>query len=122
MKLSPYSSAVILTGKVPKELPKTDALKAENETVLNGSYVLSLATEADYPNFKKYAELDNLKNITARDMLPHFSGHMRYETRFDASVNSDKRYILDLGYVGETAEVSLNGENVGIRIAPPSLI
>lgn len=119
IKLSPYSSVVIITGKVSKDLPKADALKSMGKTALNGVYELSLATEKEYPNFKKYGELDRLKNITARDMLPQFSGHMRYETRFDFSVNPNLKYILDLGYVGETAEVSLNGENIGIKIAPP---
>ncbi|MDY4212446.1 MAG: glycosyl hydrolase [Eubacteriales bacterium] len=119
IKLSPYSSVVIITGKVSKELPKSDVLKPEGETALDVVYELSLATEKEYPYFKKYGNLDSLKNITARDMLPQFSGHMRYETRFNISVNPNKKYILDLGYVGETAEVSLNGENIGIKIAPP---
>lgn len=119
IKLPPYSSVVIITGKVSKELPKVDVLKPMGETELNGVYELSLATEKEYPNFKKYGELDRLKNITARDMLPQFSGHMRYETRFNISVDPNLKYILDLGYVGETAEVSLNGENIGIKIAPP---
>ncbi len=119
IKLSPYSSVVIITGKVSKDLPKADALKPMGETALNGVYELSLATEKEYPNFKKCGELDRLKNITARDMLPQFSGHIRYETRLDISVNPNLKYILDLGYVGETAEVSLNGENIGIKIAPP---
>lgn len=119
IKLSPYSSVVIITGKVSKDLPKADALKSMGETALNGVYELSLATEKEYPNFKKCGELDRLKNITARDMLPQFSGHMRYETRFNISVDPNLKYILDLGYVGETAEVSLNGENIGIKIAPP---
>ncbi len=119
IKLSPYSSIVIITGKVSKELPESDALKSMGETELNGVYELSLATEKEYPNFKKCGNLDRLKNITARDMLPQFSGHMRYETRFNISVDPNLKYILDLGYVGETAEVSLNGENIGIKIAPP---
>ena len=119
IKLSPYSSVVIITGKVSKDLPKADALKSMGKTELKGVYELSLATEKEYPNFKKYRELDRLKNITARDMLPQFSGHMRYETRFDISVDPNLKYILDLGYVGETAEVVLNGENIGIKISPP---
>lgn len=119
IKLSPYSSVVIITGKVSKDLPKADALKSMGKTELKGVYELSLATEKEYPNFKKYGELDRLKNITARDMLPQFSGHMRYETRFDISVDPNLKYILDLGYVGETAEVVLNGENIGIKISPP---
>ena len=119
IKLSPYSSVVIITGRVPKELPESDVLKKEGETALDGGYELSLAREAEYPDFRKHGKPDRLKNITARDMLPQFSGHMRYETRFDIPVDPELRYILDLGYAGETAEVSLNGEYAGIRIAPP---
>ena len=119
IRLLPYSSVVILPGKASKKLPKSDVLKTEGEIALNGGYELSLACEAEYPDFKKYGRLDRLKNVTARDMLPNFSGHMRYETQFDISINPDLMYILDLGYAGETAEVCLNGENIGIRIAPP---
>ena len=108
-----------MTGRVPKELPESDVLKKEGETALDGGYELSLAREAEYPDFRKHGILDRLKNITARNMLPQFSGHMRYETRFDIPVDPELRYILDLGYAGETAEVSLNGEYAGIRIAPP---
>ena len=42
-----------------------------------------------------------------------------FKRRFNISVDPNLKYILDLGYVGETAEVSLNGENIGIKIAPP---
>ena len=30
-----------------------------------------------------------------------------------------KKYLLDLGYVGEIAEVTLNGKNIGSRVIPP---
>ena len=52
-------------------------------------------------------------------MLPKFSGHMRYAVQFKAAIDKSKRYTLDLGYVGEIAEIEINGKNVGMRIAPP---
>ena len=46
-----------------------------------------------------------------------FSVNIKYKTLF----NSDncEFNILDLGYVGETAEVILNGLNIGVRLFPP---
>jgi len=47
-----------------------------------------------------------------------FSGTMRYRTRipFDTAAG---RVALDLGEVGEIAEVRINGKPAGVRIAPP---
>ena len=55
-------------------------------------------------------------DITAYDRLPHFSGTVRYRTSFEAI---DGFTVLDLGQVGEIAEVWLNGVPLGVRINAP---
>jgi len=48
--------------------------------------------------------------------MPRFSGEVKYQTTF----REEKGYtVLDLGEVGETAEVWLNGEYLGARINAP---
>ena len=81
---------------------------------------MSIYQAENYPN-KADAEfvLDKLKNITASDMYPRFGGFMKYEGEFDYDDGEPTRYLLDLGQVGETAEVYLNGKYVGEKIAPP---
>ena len=49
--------------------------------------------------------------------MPHFSGHIKYEASF--SVDAVAGYKLDLGYVGEVAELFINGEYVGEKLIPP---
>ena len=52
-------------------------------------------------------------------MHPLFGGYMVYEGEFEYGKVDPTRYLLDLGKVGETAEVWGNGKAVGTRIAPP---
>jgi hypothetical protein len=52
--------------------------------------------------------------------LPKFSGHFLYEKTVDIDCKCDeKRYVLDLGKVGESATVIVNGQSCGDKIAPP---
>ena len=47
----------------------------------------------------------------------HFSGTGRYETEFSLTSNqvtADAQMILDLGKVGDVADVELNGKNIGV--------
>jgi len=65
---------------------------------------------------KSYLSGSPLVNISSKGGLTHFSGKLFYKTRFDA--RGDESF-LHLGYVGETARVTLNGKDLGALIAPP---
>ena len=56
-------------------------------------------------------------SITAPTELPGFTGNVRYTAT--VSLDSEKNKILDLGEVGTTAEVRVNGVHVGTRIFAP---
>ncbi len=58
-----------------------------------------------------------LKNLAAPGGLTRFSGKLFYTAEFE--LNGALPEFLDLGYVGETAEVTLNGVKLGAKIAPP---
>ena len=58
----------------------------------------------------------NLFNITGKDGMPRFCGTITYEA--DLDIPEDAKG-LDLGIVGETATVKINGVDCGSRIAPP---
>ena len=66
--------------------------------------------------FEVIAEDAELFDITAVDRYPQFSGTVRYRARFDSVDGFD---VLDLGQVGEVAEVWLNGTSLGVRINAP---
>ncbi len=57
-----------------------------------------------------------LFNITGKEGMPRFSGTILYETQLQIPADAT---ALDLGIVGETAAVTLNGIPCGSRIAPP---
>ncbi len=65
-----------------------------------------------------YTKQSPLINISATDHLPEFCGSIRYVTNFTAENASDIEG-LDLGTVGETAEVYINNRYCGLRIQEP---
>ncbi len=69
------------------------------------------------PEVPSPQQLDELVSWTeAGKEAAAFSGTARYTTTFEAEPG---RYLLDLGEVGETCRVSLNGEELGRSFFPP---
>ena len=69
------------------------------------------------PNYEYYKTSNELVSITAPDERPGFVGNIRYTAKI--SLDPSKNKILDLGEVGTTAEVRVNGIHVGTRIFAP---
>ena len=65
-------------------------------------------------------EFDRFFNINSPDFEPDFSGKMRYTFAIDA-IKDGRRAFLDLGRVGQNAELWVNGKKCGIRISRPYL-
>ena len=84
---------------------------------LNVEWRVELCSECELPDYKPYKTVTTLRSITSPDEKPDFTGNIRYT----ASVMLDpiKHTVLDLGTVGQTAEVRLNGKYVGTRIFAP---
>ena len=121
IRLEPYESVILFFGDIPKDLPEYVKYVPDCETVITPSFNVSIYQAENYPS-KADAEfvLDEPKNITGATMYPHFGGFMKYEGSFEYDdADESARYLLDLGYVGETAEVYLNGTYVGEKLAPP---
>ena len=112
--LLPGESIRLLFGEVPV-FPKEP--RPDRQKMLYPTFALELADAKDPWNFASAGELQELKNITGPDGFPRFSGKMRYTFRFRAEVNRTTE--LDLGRVGQIAELTLNGTDLGIRICPP---
>ena len=68
---------------------------------------------------RQIAESSPLFDITAPDKYPEFSGSIRYTSKFNFSSEMSSYTVLDLGQVGEVAEVYLNGVSLGTRINAP---
>lgn len=68
-------------------------------------------------DFRFYKEVNRLFNINKEPALRDFAGDVKYETEF--LTESDCEIILDLGEVGEVAEVIVDGKSFGTKICPP---
>lgn len=120
VRLEPYESVVVFFGELPEGLPEFSLFETKERTVVTPEFDVSLYTAENYPEKPSDTlHLTELKNITSPDMFPRFGGYMTYEGSFDFDASKSGRYVIDLGRVGETAEVWLNGENIGEKIAPP---
>jgi len=116
LELSPYNSIFIICGDMDYDrLPECPSFELDKETKVTATYDVSLSFENSA--YEPYMTTDTLFNVTNYKHKQRFSGNMRYQT----SVKLEKadRVVLDLGYVGEAAVVSLNGNTVGMRVAPP---
>ena len=125
--------ANIVEGKTTVEiLPQSTTFlvfRDRNEILkdyLTLDYTYNLNCEYDiyihdtYSNVKReYAKNSHLFNISSPEHLPHFCGEINYKTYFNLEYSRGQKIILDLGVVGETAEVFVNGENCGLRIQYP---
>ena len=68
------------------------------------------------------AELKKLASWTDAPRTRHFSGTGRYETEFtlpEDKMAADVQVVLDLGQVGNIAEVELNGQPAGVAWMAP---
>ncbi len=119
VKLEPYGSVILIFGATGVETKTAESLRIVKETEIGPNCSFSLCTAEEYPEFRDKRQLDRFINVTSNKENPRFGGFMRYEFTFDAEVTNGRKYKLDLGYVGESAEVELNGENCGARIIPP---
>ena len=123
LSLKPYESVILFFGDIPDGMPEYTEYEIESETEPETEFTLSLFDAERYPS-EPLEVIPNaqLKNVTSPDMFPRFGGYMEYRgtLEYSGSLPQGKaKCTLDLGRVGESAEVVLNGENVGVRICPP---
>ena len=83
---------------------------------LNIRWNISLKSPEKDKEFISYRKDSELLNITGVDLLPDFSGYIKYEGEFNAD---SENAVLNLGYVGQTAHLYINGNDMGIRVTAP---
>ncbi|MBE7046890.1 MAG: hypothetical protein E7396_05680 [Ruminococcaceae bacterium] len=116
IELMPYNSRLIIFGDVDlEELTEFDSITVLSQKEIKDEFAISVA-EGNCNQYTFYRTSKELFNITARNELTYFSGHIKYETTFETNTGN---YILDLGYVGEVAELYINDVFVGSKLFPP---
>ena len=115
LELMPNQSQIVIFGDragLCEELPCIGA------KVLTPSYTIALADCENLSQFETVGCFDHFFNVNAPDFKPDFSGKMRYTFSFTHET-VDGRVDLDLGKVGQNAELWINGHYCGIRISAP---
>ncbi len=133
LALSPYESCIFAfgdrvvdaLGADGTQLTRIDPRPLACQEATPGIRVIDIqhfdiarCPSADYPNFAGIAADSPLFDITGPDGDNRFCGYIRYEAEFEAR-GGEKLAEIDLGRVGETAHVSVNGVNIGCAICPP---
>ena len=116
IELLPGQSEILVFGADTADMPKLGDPK--NATVLTPTCKIELAGWEDLSAFSDYKTTDVLANITSGAEKPSFSGLMRYTFTLNFDTVPENA-VLDLGRVGHTARIWVNGADLGIRITAP---
>ncbi len=112
LTLEPLKSLFIVFGRCDqkKEIPAFTGKKQRLQL-----FSRSICPGIEYPNFGQ-AQPVVVPDGLAKE-LPRFSGFVRYETTISAE--EAQQMLLEITDASEGVEVFLNGQSLGIQIAPP---
>ena len=122
LELSPLKSTIVILDNEQAASKLLDGaspiVTADGDEIqFTSAWKRSTCSSLSYPEFK------NEKEISLPDSLekesPSFSGFVRYENTF--TDRADSRTVLEITDAYEGVEVFINGETLGIQIAPPFL-
>ena len=119
VRLRPYESRILAFGAVSDAelaaFPEPPACTVR--TPLDAEWTIERASWETPGRFEPCQKTRVLPNLTGPDGDPDFSGFVRYSASFDAG--DCPPVVLDLGQVGQTVRMTLNGVDLGWRVAPP---
>lgn len=112
LALEPLKSMFIVFGN-------SDAI--EEVTSYEGNVTELITWQRSVCEGSRYPDFEEKKAVSLPDNValdnPKFSGFVRYETNFPAKVGQE--VLLEISDADEGVEVFLNGQRLGIQIAPP---
>lgn len=115
LQVEPLKSVVIVFD--PGEVEYQEEIPMDGEAVEMKEWRRSICEAAEYPQFREGKQI-SLPDSLAREE-PDFSGFVRYESTF--MCKTGEAYSLSISDAEEAVEVFLNGESLGLEIAPPYL-
>lgn len=117
LELRPYESIVLIADAFEGMVKKPRPPRSVTTRVLDGEWILSIATAQEYPRFHDQRVLDGLHNIGK--IWPDFSGFMRYEKHIELVEPAQKQAVLTIEDAYEGVEVWVNDQYAGMKICPP---
>ena len=113
LTVEPLKSVAVVFGACDAPLVKPVACAGEVEKLT--LWNRSICPGIEYPGFGKPVPVTVPEDIAKE--LPEFSGFARYETVIRSV--SGETAVLEMTDAGEAVEVFVNGQSLGIQIAPP---
>ena len=113
--LEPYQTVVWIFGEEVKLDP---IVQADDCITVRANWKVEVADAINYPIFTHVSEMSSIQPLNLLDGYERFSGTVAYTTTI--YVEREKEIIgLDVGKAYEIVEVFINGQSVGVKIAPP---
>lgn len=112
LTLEPLKSVVIVCGNCDNLVEET---VFEGNTTHLLTWQRSICPGIAYPDFTEQKAVALPDNVAQEK--PLFSGFVRYETNFPGIAGQET--LLEISDASEGVEVFLNGQSLGIQIAPP---
>lgn len=116
LELAPYQSAILVFGEDLPKAPSRAQTAAGGE--ISAVWTVERCRAADYPKFEAYIRTDTLYSMTGLRGQSDFSGFMRYTATISVE-DAEAIAGIDLGRVGQSARLRVNGKDMGQRICPP---
>jgi len=114
LEIPPYQSVVVVFDKAEDASLKTSVIYDE-ELILKDGWSMSLAASIEYPTFHNEQKISCFENVGLK--YREFSGFIRYENTVEVTAAKKACLIIEDAYEG--LEVFVNGESIGIQVAPP---
>ncbi len=116
LRLEPYESVIVDFAEDAIGLVARTPKLTGSSLTLSGEWTVAFASAKEYPTFSGAIRMTELQNLEV--LKPGFAGTARYELDFTLDRAHDDA-VLELPEAFEFAEVWINGEKAGSRIAPP---
>ncbi len=117
LTLEPYQSIFVIFGEHGQLEKPVHIDEYAHKKAMNGEWQIRLAPYDSDGSFGEPIALNELGNLTAAHRYPYFAGTIQYCLEFESA--TDGEALLDLGRVGEIAQVWINDIEIGILICPP---
>lgn len=115
--LAPYESATVVFGEDASGLaPFGEDAEPKARVDLSAGWSVAYAHPLAYPTFEEAQPIEELVDLST-SLYPGKAGTFRYERSFELDAAADLTLELEDAY--EMVEVFVDGEPVGVRIAPP---
>ena len=115
--LAPGESKLWILGEDCSDLPEAKCFYGLRETLPALLWDVEIESVEDHER-KAYKTATELYNLSRKGELTHFAGKVFYRSTLTLK-KGEKPKFLDLGYVGETAKLTVNGKDGGTLIVEP---